>query len=152
MSKSSNKVTLQAGVIAYRQIAPHWPLQLCLITNRRDRWGFPKGTVRRKEQPAAAAFREAYEEAGISGDVVSGPFAFRQYRRQGRPFSLQIYLMHVTSTADEWPEADSRRRCWVSIRNAFEIIDRAALHEVLEEALDRLKLLVPKAQTFYRQA
>jgi 8-oxo-dGTP pyrophosphatase MutT (NUDIX family) len=62
----------QAGAVVYRGAGAD--LRILLVRSRRnpDDWIFPKGHVERGESPEEAAVREAEEEAGVTGRVVSG--------------------------------------------------------------------------------
>ena len=52
---------------------------LLVRTSTGDRWTFPKGGCERGESLAAAAEREAAEEAGVVGRVAGGPVAEYRY-------------------------------------------------------------------------
>jgi predicted NUDIX family NTP pyrophosphohydrolase len=61
----------QAGVIAYRAV--HGQVQVQLITSRdTGRWIIPKGNISVSVSPSRAAETEAYEEAGVKGEVEGG--------------------------------------------------------------------------------
>lgn len=58
----------QSGVIPYRRT--NHQLEVLLITSRRRaRWIIPKGCIDVHPDPARSACQEAYEEAGIRGDL-----------------------------------------------------------------------------------
>jgi len=108
-------------------------------------WTFPKGHVEADDaSPAAAALREAREEAGIAGTVVS-PRPFTRYRyvkgRKGTTQDVDAYLVEVTRRR----ASGERRRApvWVSpakARGLFASGLNAAEHRrVLAAAMRRLK-------------
>jgi 8-oxo-dGTP pyrophosphatase MutT (NUDIX family) len=62
----------QSGVIPYRRVQNQ--LEILLITSiRRGRWIIPKGLVEPHLSPAESACQEAWEEAGVVGQVDSKP-------------------------------------------------------------------------------
>ena len=60
-------------------------LEVLLLTSRETRrWVIPKGWPMRKLSPGAAAAREAYEEAGLKGTIVSEkPIGHYRYDKHG---------------------------------------------------------------------
>jgi len=78
---------------------------LLVRTTKGSHWTFPKGHVEAGEAPWAAAQREALEEAGVRGHIVSEPFIIYPHdkrRADGRPMELAVaaYLMQVESEND----------------------------------------------------
>ena len=69
---------LQTGALPWRLTQSNKP-EVLLVTGRRSgRWMIPKGWPMSGKSLAAAAEREAFEEAGISGSVDSRPLGSRQ--------------------------------------------------------------------------
>jgi 8-oxo-dGTP pyrophosphatase MutT (NUDIX family) len=61
---------ISAGCVVYR--TTEGSLEVALIQPRdRKAWALPKGLIERGEAPEAAARREAQEETGLSGRIVS---------------------------------------------------------------------------------
>ena len=66
--EKTNATLNQAGALAYR--IRNAKLEVLLITSReRGRWIIPKGNIDAGTDPAEAAEKEAYEEAGIKGSI-----------------------------------------------------------------------------------
>jgi len=94
-------------------------LQVCLITSRtRQRWIIPKGWPMHKETPASAAATEAFEEAGVSGDVLDLCIGVYSHRKPGKvgnaPIITLVYPLQVTHVHSKWPEKHQRRRKWMT--------------------------------------
>src|SRR5712691_6580874 len=61
---------ISAGCVVYRAIDGR--IDVALIQPRdRKAWALPKGLIERGEAPEAAAQREAREETGLSGAIVT---------------------------------------------------------------------------------
>src|SRR5689334_19319612 len=62
-------VKLQSGVLAYK-IGPHGKVQVLLVrTKRSKRWSIPKGKAESHLSLGDNAAKEAFEEAGVRGEV-----------------------------------------------------------------------------------
>jgi 8-oxo-dGTP pyrophosphatase MutT (NUDIX family) len=96
-------------------------LELALVSTRDgDRWTFPKGHREPGETLAAAAAREAAEEAGLFGRVDDGRLLTYRYpaRRPGRDVRVAAFLLHVTEVGRPaetfrtviWCDLDAGRR------------------------------------------
>ena len=80
-------------------------------TNRGKRWTFPKGHVEAGEGPAAAAAREAREEAGAEG-VVSDAALARYGSSSDEPV-VTAFLLEVASVGEQRRQDSHRERAWV---------------------------------------
>ena len=69
MNESSDVVIPQSAVIPFR-VEDGSPSVLLITSRRRKRWGVPKGLIEEWQTPRDAALEEAYEEAGVRGDLV----------------------------------------------------------------------------------
>ena len=93
--------------------------ELLFVTSQtRKRWILPKGNAKSGESPEDVCHREAFEEAGIKGVVLSN---FPLTSVVGRltedgieRIPVTYYPMLVQEEADKWPEVNDRRRRWVS--------------------------------------
>jgi 8-oxo-dGTP pyrophosphatase MutT (NUDIX family) len=129
MADESEAIVPQAGAIPLRDG------QVCLITSRAGRWIIPKGMIDPGMTPEQAALQEAWEEAGLRGAIRSGSVGAYRYEKWGRTFDVAVYVMAVTDVADSWPEADFRRRRWLTAADAARCIDHAELRGLFERAL-----------------
>lgn len=111
-------------------------LQICLVTSRtRKRWILPKGWPMNKQTPASAAATEAYEEAGLRGevqDICLGVFSYTKPNRlNDAAIVALVYPLHVTHIHSDWPEKDERRRKWFSQSKAAKKLSEPALREIV---------------------
>ena len=119
-------------------------VEVMLITSRdTGRWVVPKGWPMRKKTPQQAAAQEAWEEAGIRGDVADKPlgrFHYPKVLKNGRTqvCSVELYPMTVAKELDAWPEATQRERVWMDARTAAAAVDEPELRALIE-AFDALK-------------
>ncbi len=87
LTKSASKAQ-RAAAVAMRE-RPAGGVEFLLVrTSNGDRWTFPKGRRERGETLAAAAVREALEEAGVRGTAEPEPFAHYRYPVGGRDGDL----------------------------------------------------------------
>jgi 8-oxo-dGTP pyrophosphatase MutT (NUDIX family) len=130
------------AAVPYRESADG-PAFLLVRTKRGRWWTFPKGHVDDNDaSPAAAALREAREEGGAIGTVVSDvPFARYHYVKEGgAEQDVDAYLMKVRRTAA--PSEPARTPTWCSPAEArIHLAEGANAREhrrVLAAALRRL--------------
>jgi 8-oxo-dGTP pyrophosphatase MutT (NUDIX family) len=128
-------------------------VQFKLVRTKAGRWTFPKGHVEKGESPWVAAQREALEEAGVRGSIVSEPFlTFPHEKRSsdGRHVELTVaaYLLHVESECDT-PEP-GRNPTWFRPEDAKQRLaeKRSPRHQqayvnVIDEACRRLARQAP---------
>ncbi|NLS96403.1 MAG: NUDIX hydrolase [Planctomycetaceae bacterium] len=140
MAKKENKI-LQAGCVPFRFRKER--LEICLITTRKGRWGFPKGIIDPGETPEQTALKEAEEEAGLSGKVNGKAIGSYRYRKWGVELVCTMFLMKVTSIEDHWEES-WRQREWFSLDAARQILDREELLPLVDAAEARLTKQVAK--------
>lgn len=108
----------KAGIVGLRY--QNGRVEVCVITSRKHpgRLVLPKGTVEAEEKPRQAAAREAFEEAGLKGEVTKAA-RLRVCRngrkaRASRAYSA-YYPMPVSKVAAKWPESKTRIRKWVAL-------------------------------------
>jgi 8-oxo-dGTP pyrophosphatase MutT (NUDIX family) len=116
-----------------------------VTTMRRRRWTFPKGLVERGHTLAQTALKEAWEEAGLRGEVVGGSLGTYSQRKRGQDVKVTAHLMHVRESRTIWPEAEVRERRWVAVAEAHEHLGREEQRELLAAALRILKRAASKA-------
>ena len=103
----------QSGAIPYRQ--GYEGPEILLITNRKGtRWGIPKGIHEPGYSAPASAAKEAFEEAGVLGDVADDVLGTYTIEKWGGRCAVTVFPMRVTCvlTDTEWEESHRERR-WV---------------------------------------
>ena len=111
-------------------------VQVCLITSRTSkRWIIPKGWPMHKQTPAQAAATEAYEEAGLKGEVVDLCLGVYSYTKPAKvanaPIITLVYPLQVTHVHSKWPEGHERRRKWFPQKKAAKKLDEPALRKIV---------------------
>lgn len=101
-----------------------------------NRWIIPKGWPMRGKTLAEAAAIEAWEEAGVRGEVspVSiGSFHYEKLRGTGvkQSCEAQVFDLHVTSLESEFPESTLRKPKWFSAQEAAKRIREPELQALI---------------------
>ncbi len=125
---------LQAGAIPY-SLVRGIPVFLIITSRGTGRWIFPKGAPMDGLELWEVAAREAFEEAGIEGDVETVPIGcYRGLKGSLRtsPIEVQMFPLRVTRQLDDWPEKDKRHRHWVILAEARRLLSDPQLVEMAE--------------------
>jgi 8-oxo-dGTP pyrophosphatase MutT (NUDIX family) len=70
--------------------------EFLLVRTKNGHWTFPKGGVNEDETNAAAAAREAHEEAGVRGSIERVPFiSYRHCKPKGLRSRREVILVHA---------------------------------------------------------
>jgi 8-oxo-dGTP pyrophosphatase MutT (NUDIX family) len=129
-------ITVQSAAIPYRRNKDA-TLEVLLVTSRRKgRWVLPKGKIKRGLLPHTSAAREAFEEAGVVGEIDRAPIG--QYRQRasgaagpGGEIVIQAFALKVITEHRSWPEMSVRRRHWMPLAAAINSVGDANLREIL---------------------
>lgn len=111
--------------------------QVLLISSRgTGRWVIPKGWPMPGRSLAGAAAQEAWEEAGIRGDVTEeeiGRFTYDKDQDGGfaLPVEVRVFLLAVQSQSGSFPEAGQRRAEWFAPARAAELVAEPGLRQIL---------------------
>jgi 8-oxo-dGTP pyrophosphatase MutT (NUDIX family) len=120
----------QSGVIPYR--IRDGNIEVLLITSTtRKRWIIPKGVIELDMTPQDSAAKEAWEEAGIIGQVTSTSMGTYNYQKWRGICRVEVFLLKVETVLDNWPEASYRKRRWLSVEQAVKRIKQAELKQIL---------------------
>jgi 8-oxo-dGTP pyrophosphatase MutT (NUDIX family) len=129
--------TIQFAALPWR-ISEGGTSQVMLVTSRKTRrWVIPKGWPMRERKPAEVASQEAYEEAGLIGQIVGKrPLgSFRYGKRIGEEVVLcqvRVFLFQVERQLDDWPEKRERETKWFEASEAARLVDEGGLAEIIE--------------------
>ncbi|MDZ7964789.1 MAG: NUDIX hydrolase [Nostoc sp. DedSLP03] len=131
MSRKANKVFIQSGVIPYR--VNNGKVEILLITTRDfQHWVIPKGDIPNGMSPPDSAAKEAWEEAGIIGQVDANELGTYKYRKQGKIYCVKMYLLSVDMLSEDYPEVSKRKRQWVEVNKAIRRVKFNSLKRILK--------------------
>lgn len=135
---STPKPLPQACVIPFRKVDGQW--QFCLITSlKKQRWIFPKGIVDPGETPAETGAKEAWEEAGLRGHVIGSSLGTFSDHKWNTDLHVEVMLMQVTETLEQWPEQKQRLRVWLPYVEAMARLKKHELRQMLKQAQEQLE-------------
>ena len=117
---------ISAGCVVYRTTDNH-NLEVALIQPRdRNAWALPKGLIERGEAPESAAQREAREETGLSGaivtkiDTIKYSYTAKWERPPTRVFKIvTFYLLKFMSGDPSQHDREVDRVEWFPIDDAI---------------------------------
>lgn len=131
---------LQSGVIPYQALNGQTEV-LLVSSSSGKRWGIPKGWIVPTLTPAESAAKEAWEEAGIRGIIQLPAIGHYETRKFGFMIRVEVFLMLVEQQEDDYPEASSRKRQWVTVDKAVKLVHKSKLKQLLEHTLNQLELV-----------
>jgi 8-oxo-dGTP pyrophosphatase MutT (NUDIX family) len=135
MGRKVSKVFKQSGVIPYR--VRNGRVEILLITTRdRQRWVIPKGGIVSGMTPPASAAKEAWEEAGVIGQVDGTQLGTYKYRKRGKIYRVKMYLLPVEIVSSYYPEASIRYRRWLDAKQAMKLIKQTSLKRILKGIIE----------------
>jgi 8-oxo-dGTP pyrophosphatase MutT (NUDIX family) len=114
-------------------------LEVLLITSLNSRrWILPKGWPETELTAAENAAREAFEEAGVTGNIASSPIGHYHYlkeRREGGgiPISVDVFTLAVGKQFDDWPEKGLRTLAWLPLNEAIVKVSEPGLRTALKD-------------------
>ena len=138
----------QVGVLPWR-VQRNGEMRVLLITSRgRGRWIVPKGWPVNGYPLLAAASREAFEEAGVIGDISPAPVTDYRYGKilddgSRAACRVAVFGMNVRGTLSHWLEKGQRKRRWFSPEEAADRLDDAALAAFVRTLDDEPERLEP---------
>ncbi len=109
------EVRAVVAAVCYRRLEDG-EIEFLLVRTRAGRWTFPKGGVDGDRTAAAAAAREAYEEAGVRGQVESVAFTWYLHSKKRDAHTVNAHLCEVTEL--EMPREAYRAPHWFSAEKA----------------------------------
>jgi 8-oxo-dGTP pyrophosphatase MutT (NUDIX family) len=145
---------LQVAAICYRRTGD--AVEFLLVnTNGGAKWTFPKGAPERSMSHSQAAAREAFEEAGVRGEIEPRHFHLYLYSKGVfwkppgvREFVVKAFLMEVQQT--DHPQEPDRNPTWFLPENARKMLAKGRevkyvkeMQSVVDRALEEIG--APKA-------
>jgi len=129
-------VRTQFGALCWRQRDDE--VQVLLVTSKRShRWILPKGWPMHDVTPAQAALTEAWEEAGVVGNVKTICLGIFSYQKElsddsNLPCVVAVFPVKVKALEKSWPEKEQRQRKWYSLKQAADLVDEPELSAILK--------------------
>jgi 8-oxo-dGTP pyrophosphatase MutT (NUDIX family) len=127
----------QYGVLALRVRGDS--ASVMLVTSRGTRrWIIPKGNPEKGKTGAAVGAIEAFEEAGLLGEVWDKPigsYLSPKHLASGEVVtcSIEVYRMDVEEVLDDWPEKGQRERAWYALDEAAMLVGEGGLVALMLE-------------------
>lgn len=132
MKKKPEYYYYQSGVIPYR--LKDKELEIMLISTRSGRnWTIPKGIVEERLEDSESAIKEAFEEAGLIGNLdetISWQFRFRKW---GGICDVKLYPMKVEKELEDFPERNERKKKWLNFKEAAKKVKFEKVREYILE-------------------
>jgi 8-oxo-dGTP pyrophosphatase MutT (NUDIX family) len=90
----------------------------------------------KEKKATAVAKQEAYEEAGLLGDIIGkqplGNYFYDKRLPQGTlRCEVRVFSLRVRQQLDDWPEKSERERRWFDANEAAEHVDEGGLSEII---------------------
>lgn len=126
----------QTGALCYR-VTKKRGAEVLLVTSRdTGRWVIPKGWLMKGKTAAEAALREAFEEAGVEGEVAGGMIGLYSYDKimaddAVKPCVVAVYPVSVARLTSRFPERGQRERRWFTPGKAARKVAEPELRSLL---------------------
>jgi 8-oxo-dGTP pyrophosphatase MutT (NUDIX family) len=126
----------QVAALPYRE-GPDERLQILLVTSRETRrWVIPKGWPVKGLKPAAAAAREAQEEAGLVGRVgkrAIGAYRYEKRLKNGATAlcEVQVFPLEVLRQRKNFREKNQREPRWAAPAIAADLVEEPELKALI---------------------
>jgi 8-oxo-dGTP pyrophosphatase MutT (NUDIX family) len=107
--------------------------KVLLVTSRETRrWVLPKRWAEKKRAGHDLAAKEAFEEAGIIGEVSTTPIGSYEYRKRlpkgrGVDCTVDVFPLRVNRLLKRWPEKKERKRQWFTLAQAAMAVEEGDL-------------------------
>jgi 8-oxo-dGTP pyrophosphatase MutT (NUDIX family) len=112
-------------------------VEVLLITSRdTGRWVIPKGWPMQDKPPARAAQIEAWQEAGVEGQITESPLGMFSYTKVMQadadlPCTVVVFPLQVARLVKKFPESKERRRKWFDAEKAARKVNEPQLRALL---------------------
>lgn len=122
---------MQFGALPYTYVEGQ--VVVLLATSRETRrWIIPKGWPMKGKSPSQTAAREAFEEAGIKGDIARAPIGSYEYGKRLRDGAIvacrvEVFPMRVKEQRRRWPEYGQRETAWFALEDAASAVQESDL-------------------------
>lgn len=115
-------------------------VDVLLITSRETkRWVIPKGWPMEGKTDWVAAAVEAFEEAGLEGNIGNQSLGTYHYMKRKKSGDVEcevtVYPLEVNELLRKWPERHERKRKWFSAKAAAKKVNEEGLKAIIEATL-----------------
>lgn len=116
--------------------------EIMLLTSRETRrWVIPKGWPMRTKNPPQVAKQEAFEEAGLVGEIIGkrplgGYHYSKKLKKTDVLTEVLVYSFRVEKQAEDWPEKLQRETRWFNAAEAAALVDEGGLAGIIERFAD----------------
>ena len=124
----------QVAAICYRLVSNS--IEFLLVRTTGGRWTFPKGNIEPDEERWFAAEKEAFEEAGATGDIEHESLTKylhekKEWKRKGIEIKIHAFLLEVKKTQN--PQEKNRNPTWFSPSSAEDALVEGRQFKYAEE-------------------
>ncbi len=84
-----------------------------------------------------SAVKESWSEAGVMG-INDNPLGTYKYRKQGKIYNAEVFLLRVEAELSNWLETSTRVRQWLDVASAAGQVKPAALKSLLKTLMLKL--------------
>jgi 8-oxo-dGTP pyrophosphatase MutT (NUDIX family) len=128
----------QVAALCWRLKRGGVPEVLLITSLSSKRWILPKGWLEPDLTPAENAAREAFEEAGVTGQIEPEPIGSYHYLKDkkdggGMPCQVEVFALAVTRQHDDWPEKSARKIAWVPLEHATIMVSEPGVRRLFKE-------------------
>ena len=149
MEKKQDAARRQYAALPYRK-GPDG-VEVMLVTSRETRrWIIPKGWPLKRRKPHAAAEREAYEEAGVVGEIAKqaiGSYSYDKRLKVGAAVTCQVdvFPLEVRKQLKKWPEQAQRDGRWFKPDEAARAVQEPELGDLIRRVREFVDKPAPGA-------
>ena len=101
------------------------------------RWILPKGNIEPGLTIRESAEFEAFEEAGVMGNLHASSIGSYSYEKldedEGITHHVKVFPLEVSQVLDEFPDHQKRERQWMTIEEAAEAVAEPDLKELIAQ-------------------
>tara|TARA_B100001057_G_scaffold91784_1_gene88060 strand:- start:1422 stop:1913 length:492 start_codon:yes stop_codon:yes gene_type:complete len=147
--KKGKEMKHKVGVIPF-DISGERIAIMFVTSQKRGRWILPKGNLKDGESHKSASKREAFEEAGVSGDLLNNFPMTHVISKTNKSRIDQVvvtyYPMLVSEQLDDWPEKSKRERHWALLDDALRVTDHIDFQNVIKNFIELKNSLLDAAK------
>ena len=138
MAQQWPELPLRTGALPFR-VTPNGEINFLLIRRRGRRlWNVPKGQLMPDRTIQDAAAIEAFEEAGVRGQIHREAIESFRYEktdaglfRRARTVEVVLFPLEVEVEVQRWPEMAFRERRWFPQSEAPQLVAAGQLPDIL---------------------